>query len=580
MHHPNKENAILIASPDGGYFLWYPFQRQTKYEGFHIPYPTNDGWGLAKLTERIEIDATPILITSDTVEYDDGSRIKVRLEPGTIHLECTNIKAAQIILDCRPLYGFETNDRCYSITPISGKTVIEYTQGSFACVMKCSLPLSYQDGWKQVSYPHDNYRKSPPYDLWVHQGLSLPQGSYTLTIQASIGDDINQQQCAKRKQVVFDSSIAKTTQSPAGAYSYACESLRSLIVNPNQDKGIYAGLPWFFQFWTRDESISLGALLDLEQYETVASILLRHMSHPLDDGRLPNRYPHSDLGSADGVGWSAFRLLQLLDKKPEYLTQQYESIYESMLVQKERIEKTYMHDGLIYNKPLETWVDTGSEVGDLRDGYCIEIQCLHQRFNDMLVCLAQKIAKQYHPVNRIEHIRKHFFDGLLADRITPDGKKDTTIRSNIFLAYYILPDLLSQQEWKQCFDGVLDHLWIEWGGVSSLDKKHPWYTPMYAGQSNISYHRGDSWYFINNMAALSLARIDPVYYATKIVKIIEASAKEIMTMGAVGHHAEVSSAAIQQSQGCLAQAWSAALYIEAITVAREKGVELPSHTYQ
>ena len=40
----------------------------------------------------------------------------------------------------------------------------------------------------------------------------------------------------------------------------------ALINKINDVEGIYAGLPWFFQFWGRDESISTVGLLQEERY--------------------------------------------------------------------------------------------------------------------------------------------------------------------------------------------------------------------------------------------------------------------------------------------------------------------------
>jgi len=59
-----------------------------------------------------------------------------------------------------------------------------------------------------------------------------------------------------------------------------------------------------------------------------------------------------------------------------------------------------------------------------------------------------------------------------------------------------------------------------------------------------------------------LHRINREKYRDKIEAIIRASTDEILWSGAIGHHAELSSAEAMRSEGCLAQAWSAASYIE------------------
>ena len=124
--------------------------------------------------------------------------------------------------------------------------------------------------------------------------------------------------------------------------------------------------------------------------------------------------------------------------------------------------------------------------------------------------------------------------------------------------------MLSKAEWTICFKTSLSKLWLSWGGLSSIDKKHLLFCKEYSGEKNKSYHRGDSWFWINNLAALVMNRTNKKQFKKYIDKIIQASTKEILYSGAVGHHAEVSSASKLKSQGCPVQAWSAALFIELI----------------
>jgi glycogen debranching enzyme len=77
-----------------------------------------------------------------------------------------------------------------------------------------------------------------------------------------------------------------------------------------------------------------------------------------------------------------------------------------------------------------------------------------------------------------------------------------------------------------------------------------------------SYHNGDSWYYINNYAALAMHRLDKEHYAKHISRIAHASKEEMLFSGFIGCCAEVSSAKQMKSEGCLSQAWSAASLIE------------------
>ena len=88
--------------------------------------------------------------------------------------------------------------------------------------------------------------------------------------------------------------------------------------------------------------------------------------------------------------------------------------------------------------------------------------------------------------------------------------------------------------------------------------------PEHTGQGGESYHHGDSWFWLNSLAALSLHRIDKKRFKGNIEKIVHASAQEILWSGALGCHAELSSAKKLESRGCFNQAWSNAMFIELI----------------
>ena len=165
-----------------------------------------------------------------------------------------------------------------------------------------------------------------------------------------------------------------------------------------------------------------------------------------------------------------------------------------------------------------------------------------------------------------QRVREEFFkDGILYDTVYSGVvDNDNTIRPNVFLAYYVYPGLLTQNEWKQVFDSALKELWLDWGGLSTISHNSPLFKPEYTGQDDLSYHNGDSWYYINNYAAIVMHRLDKKYYSKQIKRILEASKEEMLFSGFIGCCAELSSAKYMKSEGCLSQAWSAASFIELI----------------
>jgi len=222
-------------------------------------------------------------------------------------------------------------------------------------------------------------------------------------------------------------------------------------------------------------------------------------------------------------------------------------------------------DGLAINGPKETWMDT-DYGGDERDGARIEIQalrlCMYSFAGFLSRYLEDKDQKKYRDLekNMRLKVRQDFFER----KILKDGSTDKTLRPNVFLAHYIYPDLLNNKEWEQAFKYCINNLFLPWGGFSTIEKSSPLYAEYYTGMDNRSYHRGDSWYFVNNLAAISLKKVNYDMFNNIIVKIVEASTEEILAKGVMGVASELSSAKEQGSEGCISQAWSSATYIELV----------------
>jgi len=102
------------------------------------------------------------------------------------------------------------------------------------------------------------------------------------------------------------------------------------------------------------------------------------------------------------------------------------------------------------------------------------------------------------------------------------------------------------------------------GGIATINKHHPSFKDTYSGENPESYHNGDSWYFINNITAICLNRLDKKLYKKYINKILKSSTDDILYNGFIGHASELSSAKEFSSEASLCQAWSAATYIELI----------------
>ncbi len=260
--------------------------------------------------------------------------------------------------------------------------------------------------------------------------------------------------------------------------------------------------------------------------------------------------------STDALGWLVNRIWKIFNTceiskgfspcRDISITEKLEKAV-SDLVQKRTV------DDLVISYKNETWMDSLE-----RDGARIEIQACCLEIYNFLYGFTENDQYKILRDDLKNKVREKFYDG----EILFDSPEDKTVRPNIFLAAYLYPELLNKDEWEKCFDEILPKLYLEWGGISSVDKASDKFIEQDTGEDSASYHNGNSWYWVNNLTALVLYRLNARKYSDYINAIMEASTNEILYGGICGHHSEVSSAEKQTSSGCGAQLWSSAMYLE------------------
>ncbi len=478
------------------------------------------------------------------------------------------------------------------------------------------------DKWIERHYFEDENRNSVPFRRFVCNALRLKGTKFVFSISKSkksamkesefvFGNLNNLKQKEKEhffnmlkneniKKIISNEKISKEVRV---AYVSTANSLSNLAVEEKNYSGIFAGLPWFFQLWARDSLISLKALSKINK-NFAEKILLNYLELITNDGRLPTLigdHNSKSLESADSIGWIFLRCNHLVDKinrDKETINSIKKSMYwikqsklagtknireyikrcNSIISRKENeyykllydiessLEKSlngllkfHTKDSFELNEKLETWMDT-EFGGDDRKGARIELQALRLNMYKLGFDLTQNHKyKVLENTLRIKTKNK-FWNG----KILADGLNDFTIRPNIFIAAYDYPELLSNNEWEACFENALEKLWLDWGGLSTIDKNHHLFTDIDTGEDVKSYHRGNSWFWLNNLAAITLNRINSKKFQKNIQKIISASTEEILWKGCIGCHSEISHARELSSRGCFSQAWSNAMYMELI----------------
>ncbi len=562
-------HTTLLTNGQSGY-LALGKKTTCKYQGGYF----SDGNTLLRTLENTSLDdlneAESIWQYGDIGfrKWKNSCTEAFQLRQNTILYERKGEAKTTIFLDCKQSYDNHNFGRNYQVEQMKNGILVTYTKQNnvqeskaaeyeyFVCIQLSKAKTTIIEEWIRHEYPYDAARENIDPERFVFALLQTESAKFTLTggmeKVAVLAEAKAYASFFDEKNTLFE----QNSNSSNTVEEAAKNALLGLISEMHGRIGLLAGFPWFFQYWTRDEAISARGLM-LCGKEGVAKKILLHLIEQIDNnGRIPNRIPAADLGCADGVGWTFLRLKELY-QMGKLTKKEIQKTSDALLLSLNRLEKQLFEDGLVRNNRLETWMDT-ENAGDVRAGFRIEIQALTLAMYRFAFELTKDDTWQQKEQAMRERVRTEFWqNGCLFD-----GKDDATVRPNLFLAVYAYPELLSQNEWKQCFDAALKQLWLDWGGLATIATNHPLFQNHYTGQDNRSYHRGDSWFFVNCFAAIALQRCDAQKYKEYVAKIYAACSKDVLENGAFGAASEVSSAAEQTSHGCWSQAWSNALFVE------------------
>ncbi|MEK6948645.1 MAG: amylo-alpha-1,6-glucosidase [Nanoarchaeota archaeon] len=639
----NEDAAFMLANKNGSY-LFLRENPASRYEGLFF----FDGRNMYKTLENINIKGRGTLKTIKNNLYcverefsNAGEKFFMPQNSASIIYELDREKEVEIFLDFKDSYDNKEFGRYYDIFREESCLVARFTKRSdiredknsgmeqyslYLAIKSDADEQSYAkiEEWIGRQYTFDEKRNSKPYSRYVLHAFNLKGKKFVFSMAAEKNKAIkeagyifnNLENIKENEKNAFYRSFSgkkinqiaeskKLSNEIKMAYLSALNSLNNLTVKQG-NFGILAGLPWFFQAWSRDEAISMKALENIDK-EFAKNLIIDRLEKIQADGRLPNLY-YSESGktNADAIGWLFFRAFDMCRKAKnnlEILEQLKAGIskikgrkirHEKIIAIISRIEKniagkeklnrhlagnssemaksmeaiikTYMKNGLIYANQKETWMDTTIN-DESRAGFNIEIQALTLA----MLNYSYESAKNMHYKKLESELKSNIIKKFWNNNILADNLENDAVRPNIFLAYYIYPQLLGNKDWEKCFDNALKALWLDFGGLSTIDKKSPLFVPSHTGENVQSYHHGDSWFWINNLAAIAMLRLNSKKYKSQINKILDASAQDILWKGIIGAHSELSSAEKLKAEGCLNQAWSNAMFVELIDSLFEKG---------
>jgi len=587
------EDNFLLTNGIGG-FISFSQNNISKYQGATF----SELFDSYKFVENIIVDGNIKEIINRLYEIErvrDNGILELFFMPkerNGFSYELNNTMEIIIDVDARKYYDFREWGRFYEIYSENNMIIIKYDKKTdkredrshgkkeyeiYLVILPDTLDYEKIERWERREYSYDAERKDIA-ERYIFRACKIRAKSLIFgfgttkdkAIEEAVFIKENLPRLKKERKEAIEGLKAKLIINKEIKAAYLCckNTLNELVAKIGNINGIFAGFYWFNQFWSRDELISLSFFLKNRNFDFVKSIIFRYLNTINEEGRIVNRIPPANGTNADGVGWLFKRVYDFIDVLlREGLLHKYIS-YEEMIFIKHSLEKSinkltkyYEENGLILNKEKETWMDSIE-----RKGARIEIQAmmlnmykLLKRISLILKDEASELFASHKEKEMLNKVRESFWNGHYLN----DGLHDKTIRPNIFLAYYIYPNLLSRREWIMCFDNVLPRLFVDFG-LSTIDTHSLLFQPLHTGIDDKSYQNGDSWYYLNNIAAICLWRTGKFRYAKYINKILHGSTKDILWQGIIGHPSEISSARKQKAFGCLSQAWSAATYIELI----------------
>lgn len=356
-----------------------------------------------------------------------------------------------------------------------------------------------------------------------------------------------------------------------------------LVVN-QQGWGIYAGLPWFNDYWGRDLFISLpGACLVTGQFYSARKILLSFAALQNTDpnsknfGRVPNRARPDDIiyNTADGTPRFVSEIMDYARYSGDRSI--FAELYPAVKRAAEGALKYWADaNGYLTHDDADTWMDArenGKRPFSPRGNRANDIQALWFRQLDASANMAEAMhddanAKKWRELS--ERMRARFPDDFLdathaymADRLTSAGERDFKLRPNQLFALDMVKDA---EKRMQIARTVWEELVYPWG-VASLAQRDPDFHPYHEDprwHKDAAYHNGTVWLWNNGIAMqrlLEFGQADAAY------ELFENMNRQALHEGAVGSLSENADALPRPGQsrgklsGTFLQAWSNAEHV-------------------
>jgi glycogen debranching enzyme len=380
---------------------------------------------------------------------------------------------------------------------------------------------------------------------------------------------------SRLEQLLASTRIQTGNPTFDSAYAWAVLSLDALMMNQS-GKGIFAGLPWFNNYWGRDTFVALpGAALVTGRFREAREILRSFSGFQERDpaspnfGKIPNIVTTTEtaFNTADGTPRFVMMVRDYVERSGDesLLLELYPVILRS-------IDGTLRYHvdamGFLTHRDADTWMDAVGPDGPWspRGNRANDIQALWALQLETGIWCATRLgdvesARTWH--NALTRLKEQFsrrfvINGQIADHLNADDTPDLLVRPNqIFTA-----SLLDSETRARMVRTVVTELTYPYG-VASLaqteDRFHPYheYPPYYPKDE--AYHNGTVWTWVQGPVISALCGYglqDSAFVVTMN------TVHQILHRGAVGTQSELLDALARPGEpeprlsGTVSQAWN------------------------
>jgi predicted glycogen debranching enzyme len=351
---------------------------------------------------------------------------------------------------------------------------------------------------------------------------------------------------------------------------------------------VIAGYHWFTD-WGRDTMISLEGLTLCTGRVREAAYILKTFGHYVSDGLIPNMFPD---GAREGLYHTADATLWYFHAISRYVhaTNDLETL-QALLPTLVDIARKHLagtrfgigvdpDDGLLKQGAAGyqlTWMDAKVDdwVVTPRRGKAVEINALWYN----ALCLLDAWTRQFRTGGDLdlawhaERARRSFNarfwyadGGYLYDVVDGENGNDTACRPNQVFAISLEHPVLDAERWPQVMSVVHDRLLTPYG-LRTLDPRHPDFRATYTGDlrsRDAAYHQGTVWVWLIGAYIDAWLRVHPADRAA--VRQLIRGFGPALSDACVGSLSEIYDAeAPYVPRGCIAQAWSVAEVLRALT---------------